>query len=568
MSLLAGSLADRHQRENALKNYRQEIVKLARLAALAFACATALAAAPAISGIYHAAAWIPPDLPNSGIAQGSIFTVTGTGLGPTTLQQAQSYPLPATQGLAGTTLQATVGGVTETCIMIYTVATQVAAILPSATPTGTGTLTLTYSGAKSSIAIQVLAANFGTFTLNEAGTGPGVVTDTSYHPITMINAAHPGDNLVLWGTGLGAVTGDETEPPTPVDLGTGVQVLVGNQPATVLYGGRSSSPGLDQINFVVPAGINPGCKTSIVVLVKGVTGNVTTTSIAPAGQTTCGDSSGLLTAANLQKAAANGSLNMAGIEIDRIGGGDDALVAYFGTFPLNSLIRSYGGSFLPSIGSCTTYEVGGSSLAAALVDPIQPSYLDAGTDLVASGPGGTKTVPVTTTSTISKGYYAGYLAIQPSVYIAPGTYSVANGSGGANVGPFTWGLTLPATVVPSNIPAIVNRAQNLTLNWTGGSPFSIVGIFASSGLVVSESPFRSSYVYIMCNANASAGTFTIPSAILNLLPTNGYGTVTTQGVNISIAGIPESHYTVAGSPGIDTGILTVYIASGSVAAIQ
>jgi hypothetical protein len=72
----------------------------------------------------------------------------------------------------------------------------------------------------------------------------------------------------------------------------------------------------------------------------------------------------------------------------------------------------------------------------------------------------------------------------------------------------------------------------------------------------------------MCNANASAGTFTIPSAILNLLPTNGYGTVTTQGVNISIAGIPESHYTVAGSPGIDTGILTVYIASGSVAAIQ
>jgi hypothetical protein len=380
----------------------------------------------------------------------------------------------------------------------------------------------------------------------------------------LINAAHPGDNLVLWGTGLGAVRGNETEPPTPVDLDTGVQVLVGNQPATVLYGGRSSSPGLDQINFVVPAGTSAGCKVSIVVLVKGVTGNVTTTSIAPAGQTTCSDGSGLLTAANLQKATANGSLNMAGVELDRIAGGDDTLLGYFGNFPLNSLIRSYGGSFLPSAGSCTAYEVEGSSLAAALVDPIQPGYLDAGPSLVTTGPSGTKTVPVTTTPTISMGYYAGYLAFQPSVFIEPGTFSVANGSGGANVGPFTWELTLPAAVVPTNIPATVNRAQDLTLNWTGGSPFSVVSIFAFNGLPVSES--LGSYVYIMCKAVASSGTFTIPSAILNLLPTNGYGTLTAQGVNISIAGIVESHY--AGSAGIDAGILSVYVANGSVAALQ
>lgn len=328
---------------------------LIRLTALFVAGATVLAAAPALKGVYNAAAWVPPDLPNSGIAQGSIFTITGTGLGPATLQQAQSYPLPATQGLAGTSIQVTVGSVTETCIMVYTIATQVAAILPSATPVGTGTLTLSYQGATGSLAIQVLAANFGTFTLNEGGTGPGVITDTSYNPITMINAAHPGDNLVLWGTGLGAVTGNETEPPTPVDLGTGVQVLVGDQPATVLYGGRSSSPGLDQINFVMPPGVSLGCKTSIIVLVKGVTGNVTTTSIAPAGQTICSDTTGSLTAANLQKAVANGSLNMAGVAIARIGGGDDALAGYFGTLPLNSLIRSYGGSYLPSTGSCLAY---------------------------------------------------------------------------------------------------------------------------------------------------------------------------------------------------------------------
>ena len=551
-----------------MKTHRRETVQIVRLAALACACAGALAAAPALTGVYNNSSWVPPNLPNSGIAQGSIFAVTGTGLGPSTLQEVQAFPWPTTQGLAGTTIQVTVGGVTESCVMIYSWAQQVAAVLPSATPVGTGTLKLTYQGATGSIAITVVAANFGTITLNGAGTGPGDITDANYHVITMINAAHPGDNLVLWGTGLGAVTGDETEPPQSVDLGTGVQVLVGNQPATVTYGGRSSYPGLDQINFVVPAGIAAGCKVSIAVLVKGMTGNVTTTSIAPAGQSVCSDTSGLLTSANLQKAAANGSLNMAGVELDRIDGGDDTLFAYFGNFPLNSLIRSYGGSFLPSIGSCTAYEVGGSSLAAALVDPIQPTYLDAGADLVATGPAGTKTMPVTTTSTITTGFYAGYLATQPSVYIEPGTYSVSNGSGGANVGPFTWGLTLPAAVVPTNIPATVNRAQNLTLNWTGGSPFAVVGIFAFNGLLVSESPSRSSYVYIMCNANASSGTFTIPSAILNLLPTSGYGTLTQAGVNISIAGIPEGRYTAAGSPGIDAGILTVYVANGSVAAVQ
>jgi uncharacterized protein (TIGR03437 family) len=167
----------------AMKTRRQETVQVVRLAALAFACASTLAAAPAVTGVYNAAAWVPPDLPNSGIAQGSIFTVTGTGLGPATLQQAQTYPLPTTQGLAGTTIQVTVGGVTETCIMVYTVATQVAAILPSATPVGKGTLTLSYQGVTASIAIQVLAANFGTFTLNEGGTGPGVITDTSTIPL-------------------------------------------------------------------------------------------------------------------------------------------------------------------------------------------------------------------------------------------------------------------------------------------------------------------------------------------------------------------------------------------------
>jgi uncharacterized protein (TIGR03437 family) len=266
-----------------MKPRRHSTVLTVRLAVLASACAAALAAAPTIAGVYNNSSFVPPGLPNSGVAQGSIFAVKGSGLGPSTLLEVQSFPWPSTQGLAGTTIQVTVGSVTSNCILIYSWTSQVAAVLPSATPVGTGTLTLTYQGAKVSTAIQVVAANFGSLTLNGGGTGPAVVTDVYYNAITMVNPARPGQTLILWGTGLGAVTGDETQPPPQYDLGSGVQVFTGNQAATVLYGGRSSFPGLDQINFTVPSGIAGGCKVSIAVVVKGVTGNVTTTSIAPAG---------------------------------------------------------------------------------------------------------------------------------------------------------------------------------------------------------------------------------------------------------------------------------------------
>jgi uncharacterized protein (TIGR03437 family) len=455
-------------------------------------------------------------------------------------------------------MQVTVGGVTENCIMIYSLNTQVAAILPSATPVGKGTLTLSFQGASASFAIQVQTADYGTLTLNEGGTGPAVVTDGSYNPITMINPAFPGETLILWGSGLGAVTGDETEPPVQKDLGTGVQVLIGNQPATVIYGGRGSSPGLDQINFVVPAGI-AGCKVSIAVTVKGVTGNITTTSVAPAGQATCGDTFDALTTTNLQKAISSGDLNLAGVEVSRFVGQNDTLVAPFVSFSVNSLIRSYGGTFAPSVGSCLAYEVEGTSLQYS--DPVQPtSYLNSGPNLVLSGPAGNKTIPASST-----GLYTATLATQPSVYLEPGAYSVTNGSGGTNVGPFNWSLTLPPLVVPK-IPSSINPSQNLTLTWTGGSAYSLVTISLFNGVVATSS--LSSYVQVLCSANASAGSFTIPAAFLSLLPSGGFGTPTEAGVNIQVAGVQNATFTVAGSPGLDGGFFDVFIYSGAVASIQ
>jgi len=523
-----------------------------------FGYAMVLAAAPTVAGVYNAASWVVPHQTNSGIAQGALFTVTGTELGPTTIQHANSYPLPTTEGLAGTTIQVRVNGVTENCIMIYSLDTQVAAILPSATPIGTGTLTLSYQGAESSIAIQVLAANFGTFALNEDGTGPGVFTDASNSPITYVHPAHPGEELVLWGTGLGAITGDETEPPQQVDLHSGVQVLVNNQPATVVYGGRGSSAGVDQINFVVPAGVT-GCKVSVAVIVKGVTGNITSMAVAPGGQATCGDTFGPLTAENLQKAVAKGSLNLGGVVVTRVAGGNDKLEAGFATYSLSNLVRSWGGGSAGSIGSCLAYEAFGSSLNP--LDPVAENFLNSGNQLMLNSTGGSKTI-----SAIATGLYDTTLATEPAVYIQPGPFSITNGAGGAAVGSFNWSLTLPDPVVPTNIPASINLSQDLTLTWSGSSGFSVVSIFLFSGVPVES---ETAYVEILCTADASTGSFTIPSAVLNVLSPDGFGAFGKPGVDIQIAGVPLVRFTdVPGSPGLDAGIFSVFVSNGGVARIQ
>jgi uncharacterized protein (TIGR03437 family) len=539
--------------------YEGEVVRLLGFIIICIFGVAGLAAAPNIAGVYNAASWVVPHQTNSAIAEGSIFTVTGTGLGPATIQHANSYPLPTTEGLGGTTIQVTVNGVAKSCVMLYSLVTQVAGILPSATPAGTGTLTLSYQGEQSSIAIQVLAANFGTFALNENGTGPGVFTDGSNNPITYIHPAHPGQELVLWGTGLGPITTDDADPPAQVDLHSGVQVVVNNQPAAVVYGGRGSSAGVDQINFVIPAGIT-GCKASVAVMVKGVTGNITSIAVAPEGQATCGDPVGPLTAANMEKAAATGSLSLGGVVVSRLNGENDALGAAFATYSLSNLVKSWGGGTTGSIGSCLSYEVLGSTLNP--IDPVAAQFLNSGNQLKLTSNGGSKTI-----SELETGLYAATLATEPDQYIEPGPFSVSNGTGGPGVGAFTWSLTLPDAVVPTNIPASISLSRDLTLTWTGGSGFSAVSIFLFSGVPVAG--LGTAYVEIQCAADAASGSFTIPSAVLNLLSPSGFGAFEKPGVDIQIAGAVLKPFTdVPGSPGLDMGIFTAFVSNGGVARIE
>src|SRR5205809_5786301 len=91
-----------------------------------------------ITGVVNAGSRLPRTSTSSGIAQGSLFVVSGRGIGPADFLQA-NFPLPTTAGLGGVTIQAAVEGATVDAIMVYVAPNEVAALLPSQTPIRTGT---------------------------------------------------------------------------------------------------------------------------------------------------------------------------------------------------------------------------------------------------------------------------------------------------------------------------------------------------------------------------------------------------------------------------------------------
>src|SRR5262252_3480747 len=151
--------------------------RLGAFAVLAFTLPMGAMAAPAITQILNNSSGTPPGLPNYGIAPSSIFIVVGTALadpGTPTLQDTTAPGgIPLT--LNGASITVVVNGVTVHPALYYTSPAQLAAVLPAATPVGTGTLTVTYKGNTSAPApVQVVPTALG---INTYGVNTGVATD-------------------------------------------------------------------------------------------------------------------------------------------------------------------------------------------------------------------------------------------------------------------------------------------------------------------------------------------------------------------------------------------------------
>lgn len=502
--------------------------------AISLNAAILLAAGPTIAspGVYNSASYALSAFPNGGIAQGSIFVVFGSGLGPSTI--AYNSSLPYQTSLGGTQVSVSVGGQNVPCLMFYTSAGQVAAILPSTTPVGTGTITVTYNGAASNAApITVVKSALGLFARNQQGSGPAVIQDSISNYNSMVNAFQPGETVTFWGTGLGPISGsDATTPPSGNLPGVTVAANIGGQNAVVQYAGRSGYAGEDQINITIPSGVT-GCYVPVYVTVNGVPSNFVSMSISSSGAV-CTDAN-LYTSTDLQNVAAGSALRTGGIILEQetltisIPGFPITLApeeeedgtAGFGTYTANTFLSSLGGlNRLALSAGCMVYTFAGSDFS----DPVQPIGLDAGAAINVTGPNGTKQLAKQSPGQ----YYTEFVSPSLSLggpaatkFLTPGSYTLDNGTGGADIGPFKVNLTVPQPVTWSNKSTVTNvlRSQPLPISWTGGAPSGQVYVVGISPLAVdaTSGSFTGGATFI-CVAPSSAGTLTVPAGILSALP--------------------------------------------------
>jgi uncharacterized protein (TIGR03437 family) len=538
------------------------------LSALLFACIPANAQ-PVIADIggLNAASYILIGLPGEGVAQGAMFVVFGENLGPAAIVFPGTLPLPTE--MANTSIEVFVEGITVDAHMVYTSTNQLAAVLPSTTPTGAGTLTVTYNGQTSAPAsIVVVQHAFGIFTRNSAGRGPAIVQNWISHTEAphlngFTDSSEPGQIEILWGTGLGAIVGDDAARPPVGNLDVDVEVLVGGKRTNVLYKGRSYEfPGIDQIQFEVPQDVE-GCYVPVTVKAGGVIGNYASMSIAPDGGV-CSDPTSF-SRTDLAKAAQWQETTVGGIAMLQVEfsvpplplviRNDDGYAGFARIDPAN-LLASMGPMSLsletpvPSPGTCTVYKYPADQSGGLVtpVDPVAAIFLDAGPTLNLSGPLGPKQIPQTEDriyeATLGGGE-PGDDEFLPN-YLDPGQYTVDNGAGGTDVGPFQAMLTIPNppfTWTNQNSILTVPRTQDLTVTWSGGDS-------ANEYVVIGGASTRTDLQVIgsfVCTERSSAGQFTVPSEVLSNLPASSPWLGEDD---------PTSGLMVAAAPGLDAGKFT------------
>jgi uncharacterized protein (TIGR03437 family) len=417
-------------------------------------------------------------------------------------------------------------------LMYYTSATQIAALLPSNTPTGGGTFTVTFNGETSNqVGHAIVASNLGIFTIDSSGEGPGIVTYPDYSlvsaakaancggPNTACGAANPGDTLILWATGLGPVRGNDAageglgQPMPEVPL----TVWLGGVRAPVIYQGRSGCCiGLDQVVFTVPDGVPAGCAVPLVIQVGATANTISNTTVMPVAAVSrnCTPSDRALAAVDLHRSIVDGPVSFADITFNHdLTGGPPLRFEDRAEFIFGRLLSARPGtqpffaSWIdrPPVGTCIVYN----HLNGASEPPVTDvAPLNAGSSFAVRGPNGSMSL------TGGLGGFNTMLSAAGS-FLAPGPYTIT-GSGGPDVGPFSAAITLPAppVLVSPVTPATVTRSSGMTVTWTGGDADGIVSMVVRSATDNTFTNAREA----RCTAPASAGSFTIPPYALLQLP--------------------------------------------------
>ncbi len=550
---------------------------------LASAPAQAATVSISVAQVTNAASFSLPPLPNSSIALGSFFAIFGSGLGPaqsscgTNLTDCIWKPYPLPTEIKGASVKVTVGTTSVDAYIYFAIDSQINAVLPSGTPVGAGQVTVTFNGQTSApFPINIVNSSFGSFSVNQSGNGPSVITDAGFQLNTVTHTAKPLQAMILWGTGLGPapdIANENSAGPCPkgCDLRSPnflVDVYVGVKKATVAYAGRAPlNTGEDQVVFTVPSDSVTGCYVDVAVY-SGAPGsqvisNFTTMAVDSAGGT-CSDANGINVNDIAGTLQSRGPVNAGVIHLSsnhiNVNSGalqvvTDEVSGYFASISQRALVTSQGFAQTASVGACVVTQFKG--LDPSSPDPVlgQLIFLDGGAALSINGSKGTQSIPKTSTGV----YFATVGGTSPSNPLGAntppyfldqafnflaGTYTVS-GPGGAAVGSFNANVNIPAPITWTNQTTVIKnpipRSQDLTITWSGGDPSSFVnitGVASTTSNPAGPQPSEPGGTFT-CIAPVSAGQFVVPSVVLQALPS----TVGSKSVTI------PPGYLVVGSSG-------------------
>lgn len=538
---------------------------LTRILFLAVAASAVAAAQPSVYSAVNSASY-----DRSALAQGSLFVIFGSSMGPDKLVQSSSFPLQTT--LAGTSVRVVSGGTTVQCPLIYTSASQVAAILPSNTPVGQATVSVSYNG-KSSIDyfgpyINIVPGSVGVYTLNSQGNGPGVFTALDGTVASFTKSAKSGDTYTLWATGVGPISGDDALPPSVRNV-PGVEVFVGTQSARVLYAGASPCcAGLNQISFTIPP-VTDTCFMPVLVRSSGILSNVVTLPVNSRNGA-CSDTGPALPSGIYTRALNGASLKVGTLDIGpvgvmaRLGFGrvgyyaarlSEALGTPVSEQDAAALLRALDAKSragarhamwkyrkrwaaldpkvrallldppnLSQLGASAGFGIssrtgGVAALLSGLIPPVGACTLahnfsyaltPARSRALDAGPSLalTSSTSQTTMARLQGGQYQGMLT--PSMKgpnVPAGVYTIG-GKGGRDIASFTVSLTVGASVVWSNKPA-----TGTSLNPEQGLTVAWLGGSVPGHVLIGG--YQNDGRAFFCNEDTAKGTFNIPGVFLS-----------------------------------------------------
>ena len=477
--------------------------------------------APALT-VQNNYSYLLPGVPNYGIAQGAIFIIKGNNLA-TTSTGLQNAPLQTT--LNGVTINVTIQGTTVHPPIYYLTPTQIGAVLPSSTPVGDGQISVVNSAFNiGPVPIHVVQSAFGLVTLNGAATGMAAMYDVNFNYILFNNAVHPGEYVNLFGSGIGpSPDSDQNTITAPTNLlgRFPIQVMVGGKAAQVTYAGRTIYPGLDQVQIVVPAGIQPGCYVGVVVRTGNIVSNFASIPITTSGRV-CSEPVLGIPASTMQTLLSQGTFTMGRISLTESTSSGSIMDQLDSSFSMTSAAAFSATDLnLPSIGSCTVYSFSGSDNGPA--GPLPNNVkLNAGPLLNILGPNGATSV------SYQNGRYnatVGGGSLPIFISKGPGIYSFDNAAGGPDLGPFRANATMASGVNPTwlnqSTISTVSLSTGVTVTWpnTGSSAY----------VLISGSSATSSGATFTCTAAITDGQFAIPQEVLLSLPSSALGSVLSVG---------------------------------------